>query len=585
MAPPIKPLPMRGTVDPAEAKKAQEQLYGNIADVASNLPYGGVVADALGFTKAPSAPSAPAVVTQPTYRASGSPEQDIQSGLTTNWSEPVKSKVPGNVTVDTATQDAPAGPTEKEKQEKQLADLRAQIMGMGAPSVGMNKYIKRGFEGQQEALGDQIAAIRAGEPETEAARAGMQQVGQQYIGGLEKLGAQRQQLFDARRGAMAEEERRLAGEEKSFDASRVVREIGKNPVGTAALSFAAGLVGALKGAAGDMSTNQILGEVDKAVERDVRNQQEQYSRMLNGMSAARTNFLDARQMGADENAALAASTLASMDQHKRALEFAEKRVAGNRDKAALKGAMYALDGQRGKIQMDLDLKNAAAAGAMNRAKVEALLKLQAGTNQLPLDDQIKLGNAYHSATNNDDWKSSSTQLQAVAEMRKLQGKIPLSKQRALWDTSIGKVIREASSRAASEKDAGLATKAAAQYISAQMKSDMSQEERDMLALAQELVNNRLRDISGGSVTDGEGVRDVMSRDLTTFEGFNNWMTRNEGKAMAGINRGLAVGQLNPMVAKVMESTVAPWIQANTQYARTIGDTAELESNAAGGAAK
>ena len=471
---------------------------------------------------------------------------------------------------------ASAAPAQTPEQQ-QLAALRAQIMGMGAPSVGMNKYLKRGFEGQQEAIGDQISAIKAGEPEMEAARAGIQQVGQQYIGGLEKLGAQRQQLFDARRGAMAEDERRLAAEEKSFDASRVVREIGKNPVGTAALSFAAGLVGSLKGAAGDTSANQILGEVDKAVERDVMNQKVQYDRMVQGQSAARTNFLDARQMGADENAALATSTLASMDQHKRALEFAEKRVAGNREKAALKGAMYALDGQRGKLQMDLDLKNAAAASAMNRAKVEALSKLQTGVNQLSLDDQIKLGNAYHSATNNDDWKNSSTALQAVSDMRKLQGNIPMSKQRELWNTSIGKVMRDASSEAAAQSDIGLATKAAARYIAAQMKADMSNEERQMLALAQELVNNRLRDISGGSVTSGEAVRDVMSRDLTTFEGFNNWMDRNEQKAMTGIQRNLAVGQLNPSIARVMESTVAPFIEVNRNYQKQLNDTAELES--------
>ena len=63
--------------------------------------------------------------------------------------------------------------TPEQKQQAQLEAMRAQIMGMRAPSVGMNKYQIRGFEGQQGALGEQISAMNAGQPDIDAARAGM----------------------------------------------------------------------------------------------------------------------------------------------------------------------------------------------------------------------------------------------------------------------------------------------------------------------------------------------------------------------------------------------------------------------------
>jgi hypothetical protein len=461
----------------------------------------------------------------------------------------------------------------QQKQQAQLEAMRAQIMGMRAPSVGMNKYQIRGFEGQQGALGEQISAMNAGQPDIDAARAGMQQSGQQYMSGLERLNAQRQGVNDARRGVMSEDERRLAAEEKTFDASRVLRSLGDSPISTGVMSFAAGLVGALKGAAGDMSANQVLAEVDKSVERDVMNQKEQYSRMLQGQSTARTNFHDARQMGADDSEALAASAMASMDQHKRALQFAEQRVSGAREKSALKGAIYALDGQRGKLQMDLDLKNAAAQGSVNAAKIQAMMMLKAGGGGMSLDDGIKQGNAYREAVKDERWQASSMALQSIAEMRKLQAGIPLDKQAALWNTSVSRVMREAAGRAAASPDSGAAIAAAASYIGSQIKSGMSNDERKMLSFAQEMINNRLKAISGGSVTTGEQVRDLMSRNLDTFDGFNSWIDHSESNAMAGINSALAVGRFNPDLARVMEATVAPYIETNKQFAKSLADTA------------
>jgi hypothetical protein len=577
MASPIKPLPMRGTVDPAEAKKEQEKLYGNIADVASNLPYGGVVADALGFTKTPNAPSAPAVVTQPTYRASGSPEQDIQSGLTTSWAEPVESKVPGVVSVTPA---APPTETPKEPtdQEKQLAALRAMYSGMrGAPTIGMNKDILKGIAGQQEALQGPIGVMEGQMAGQEAARAGMQQVGQQYIGGLEKLGAQRQQLFDARRGAMAEEERRLSGEEKSFDASRVVRDIGKNPVGTAALSFAAGLVGALKGSAGDMSANQILGEVDKAVERDVMNQKEQYSRMLNGMSAARTNFLDARQMGADENAALAASTLASMDQHKRALEFAEQRISGAKEKAALRQSISALDLQRGKIRMDIDAKNAANFVAMNRVKGDGLLKVMEMEQKMKgLDPETRQKTlaSFQSIAGNERFDNAKAAAEAVGKVRNAQMGLTPEQQKSIWSNSIKRVLTSAlsQSEAKNSSEGNVVMGAVSQYMANEMKNaSYTPEEIKMLNLVQSLVNTGLKNISGGSVTTGEGVRDILTRSLNNYENFSNWIDSQEQSALNGLKKYQVAADYDPNVKTMMDGILVPALYDINEYRKTEAD--------------
>lgn len=479
-----------------------------------------------------------------------------------------------NVTPAAPPSAAPVEPTE---QEKQLAALRAMYTGMrGAPTVGMNKDILKGIAGQQEALKEPIGVMEGQMAGQEAARAGMQQVGQQYIGGLEKLGAQRQQLFDARRGAMAEEERRLAGEEKTFDASRVVREIGKNPVGTAALSFAAGLVGALKGSAGDMSPNQILGEVDKAVERDVMNQKEQYSRMLQGQTAARTNFLDARQMGADENAALAASTLASMDQHKRALEFAEQRISGAKEKAALKQSISALDLQRGKIKMDIDMKNAANFVAMNRIKGEGLMKVMAMEQQmkgLDPESRKKAQDTFNSITAPERFDNAKLAAEAVGQVRKAQMGLTPEQQRSIWDNTVKKALTNALSQAEAQSstDGNVVMSAVSQYMANEMKGQYTPEELKMLNLAQSLANTGLKNISGGSVTTGEGVRNILSRSWNNYDNFKNWIDSQEELALNGLKKYEVAAEADPTVKTMMDAVLVPAKYNINEYRKFEGD--------------
>jgi len=447
----------------------------------------------------------------------------------------------------------------------------------GAPTIGMNKDILKGIAGQQEALQGPIGVMEGQMAGQEAARAGMQQVGQQYIGGLEKLGAQRQQLFDARRGAMAEEERRLSGEEKSFDASRVVRDIGKNPVGTAALSFAAGLVGALKGSAGDMSANQILGEVDKAVERDVMNQKEQYSRMLNGMSAARTNFLDARQMGADENAALAASTLASMDQHKRALEFAEQRISGAKEKAALRQSISALDLQRGKIRMDIDAKNAANFVAMNRVKGDGLLKVMEMEQKMKgLDPETRQKTlaSFQSIAGNERFDNAKAAAEAVGKVRNAQMGLTPEQQKSIWSNSIKRVLTSAlsQSEAKNSSEGNVVMGAVSQYMANEMKNaSYTPEEIRMLNLVQSLVNTGLKNISGGSVTTGEGVRDILTRSLNNYENFSNWIDSQEQSALNGLKKYQVAADYDPNVKSIMDGVLVPALYDINEYRKTEAD--------------
>lgn len=458
---------------------------------------------------------------------------------------------------------APAAPTERDRQLAMLDQIYAQYQGMrGAPVVGMNKDIVQGIAGQQAAMRDVMGAMTAEVPGQEAARAGQMATGQQYIEGLQKLRGEQAQLFGARRQAMAEDEARMAQAEKSFDASRVIREVGKSPLSTGALSFAAGLVGALKGQAGDMSPNQILGEVDKAIERDVLNQQTEYSRMKDGIAGRRTNFLDAVKMGASENEALAASTLASMDQHKRALEFAEQRISGAKEKGAIKQAISQLDVQRGKMKMDLDLKNAANYVAMNKSRLAGMESVvQARAKLLGMDPEARQKAAGEAFKFMDKGFDEAVRTgAAVGRVRALMTSMPIQKQREVWDMSIGRIIKEAaeSAEAKGAKDGTSVLAMIGKSLKAQMSASYSPEQVQMMNLAQKIVNEELRNISGGSVTDGEFVRNLMSRDFSNYDKFKNWMDTQQSEARNSMNKYKVLSRgSDPNVSTLLENAMLP----------------------------
>ena len=494
------------------------------------------------------------------------PMYDLETGMATRWSGPETTTSGGTVGLDpgAGATGAPAAPTERELMDAQYQALYKEYQNMrGAPVVGMNKDIVQGIAGQQAAMRGVIGAMGAEVPGQEAARAGQMAAGQRYIEGLQKLQGEQAQLFGARRQAMADDELRMAQAEKSFDASRVIREVGKSPLSTGALSFAAGLVGALKGQAGDMSPNQILGEVDKAIERDVMNQQTEYGRMKEGIAGRRTNFLDAMRMGASENEALAASTLASMDQHKRALEFAEQRISGAKEKGAIQQAISQLDMQRGKMKMDLDLKNAANYVAMNKSRLAGMAGvLEARAKLLGMDPEAKqkaAGEAYKFMDKGFDEAVRTGA--AVGRVRSIMTSLPIQKQKEVWDMSIGRIIKEAaeSAEAKGAKDGTSVLAVVGKSINSLMKSaSFSPEQIQMMNLAQKIVNEELRNISGGSVTDGEFVRNLMSRDFSSYDGFKNWMDTQQSEARNAMNKYKVLSRgSDPNVSTLLENAMLP----------------------------
>lgn len=483
----------------------------------------------------------------------------------------------------------PAAPTERDLMDAEYQSLYKQYQNMrGAPVVGMNKDILQGIAGQQAAMRGVIGAMGAEVPGQEAARAGQMAAGQRYIEGLQKLQGEQAQLFGARRQAMADDEARMAQAEKSFDASRVIREVGKSPLSTGALSFAAGLVGALKGQAGDMSPNQILGEVDKAIERDVLNQQTEYGRMKEGIAGRRTNFLDAMRMGASENEALAASTLASMDQHKRALEFAEQRITGAKEKGAIQQAISQLDMQRGKMKMDLDLKNAANYVAMNKARLSGMADiLQARQKLLGMDPETR-DKAVNLARGimDDKFTEATDKAMAVGNVRKLMKDVPYADQKKVWDTSIGKILMNAAQAQEARnagKDGNAVLQAVGSYIAGQMKSAYTQDQKDLLNKTQEIVNVILKARSGGSVTDGEALRDLLSRDFSSYEGWSRWVAGQEKAARDGLRKYQSLANAaDPNAKTIIDNVLIPATAEMDEYDKWRSSNEAVAASAKGG---
>lgn len=473
--------------------------------------------------------------------------------------------------------------------DAEYQSLYKQYQNMrGAPVVGMNKDILQGIAGQQAAMRGVIGAMGAEVPGQEAARAGQMAAGQRYIEGLQKLQGEQAQLFGARRQAMADDEARMAQAEKSFDASRVIREVGKSPLSTGALSFAAGLVGALKGQAGDMSPNQILGEVDKAIERDVLNQQTEYGRMKEGIAGRRTNFLDAMRMGASENEALAASTLASMDQHKRALEFAEQRITGAKEKGAIQQAISQLDMQRGKMKMDLDLKNAANYVAMNKARLSGMADiLQARQKLLGMDPETR-DKAVNLARGimDDKFTEATDKAMAVGNVRKLMKDVPYADQKKVWDTSIGKILMNAAQAQEARnagKDGNAVLQAVGSYIAGQMKSAYTQDQKDLLNKTQEIVNVILKARSGGSVTDGEALRDLLSRDFSSYEGWSRWVAGQEKAARDGLRKYQSLANAaDPNAKTIIDNVLIPATAEMDEYDKWRSSNEAVAASAKGG---
>lgn len=543
-------------------------------------------------------PTGPNVVETPLFRGDQSqqPTVDLTKARAAEPTPGVgvlRESSPGRTSGDVFRVKPPGAPTEPSAptmspMEQELQRLSAYYNGMrAAPGVAMNEDIRRGIAGQQAAIGEAVGAIEGQIPVQEQERAAMLGEGRQYVSDLERLRAQQAGQFAQRRERMAQDEAQIAQAREEFDPSRTLRRIGESPVSTAALSFAAGLVGALKGSAGQIGPNEILQEVDKAVERDTKQQLDKYQMLRDGIAVGQSNFNDMMRMGASEQQALAMTALASMDNHKRALEFAEQRVATAKDKANLKSAISQLDFQRGKIKLDIDLKNAANYVAMNRARGEGMakiLELRQKMQGMDPETRQKATQSFISLTGNERFDNAKEAAEGVGRVRSLQKSIPIDRQKALWNTTVSKLIDEAltktSAGAADKGDA--VTGAVAQYLGAALEDQrfQSAEEKNMIALAQKLVNTELRRISGGSVTSGEAVRELLSRNWKSYEGFTNWIDLAEDQAMRGLQKYEAAASVDPNVKSIMDSVLLPATMDIQDYRKFKADQQKL---AGGGA--
>ena len=464
--------------------------------------------------------------------------------------------------------------------------LQNYYMGMrGAPSVSMNEDMRRGLAGQQEAIRGAVSAIEGEMPGQEQERAAMLGEGRQYVGDLERLRAQQAGQFTQRRERMAQDEAQMAQARQEFDPSRVLRQVGESPVSTAALSFAAGLVGALKGSAGQVGPNEILGEVDKAVERDTQQQLQKYQMLRDGIAVGQSNFNDMMRMGATEQQALAMTALASMDNHKRALEFAEQRIGTAKDKASLKGAISQLDFQRGKLQLDIDMKNAANYVAMNRARGEGMakiLELRQKMAGLDPEQQKQVFSQYEQLTKGPEYEAARDQADAVGALRKKMREVPVEQQKKLWDLGIGRVVTDALRAGAIEgKEKGTISGAASQIVQAQLeKMFTTPEQRELRNVAQEIINAALKARSGGSVTTGEGLRDELTRDFNTYDGFRAFADRQEQLARQRIqSRYTNMPGAMPLVQQRIDMVFAPALSEMDAYKQSEQDTATMAQGA------
>lgn len=428
-----------------------------------------------------------------------------------------------------------------------------------APGVSMNEDMRRGLSGQQEAMRGVVSAMEAEQPGQAQERAAVLSEGQRYAQDLARLQEKQQGVFAQRQERMARDEAAMEQARQQFDPSRVLRDIASSPVSSGALSFAAGLVGMLRGSAGDINSNVVLQEVDKAVERDTKAQLEKYQMLKDGIATGTSNFADMVRMGASEREALGLTAAASLENHKRALEFAAQRISGAREKAAVKEAISAIDFQRGKLKLDIDMKNAANWIAMNRARDEQAIKLlELARKGSANPEAIK---AYTSLTGNDRFIAARQGLEAVADIRGVQRKIAPERQKAIWDTSIGRLLNEAlTEKTAQSADKGdVVLGAMAKFINSKVAGQRfeSPEEQQMVNMVQRLINTNLRQMSGGSVTSGEAMRDYLARNLSNYENFSKWMDLEERRAENDLRQYKVAASADPSLKALMDATLLP----------------------------
>ena len=254
------------------------------------------------------------------------------------------------------------------------------------------------------------------------------------------------------------------------------------------------------------------------------------------------------------------------------------------EKGALQKAISQLDFQRGKLQLDIDMKNAANYVAMNRARGEGMAKsielLQKMEGMDPETQKLAFSQ-YESLTKSPDFNNAKTQLEAVARVRSLQREIPLNKQKELWDSVVKGAINDALTKAevkyADKGDVVLG--AVARVLSAKVKDTYDPDQIKMLNFAQRLVNTELKNISGGSVTNGESVRNALTRNFLSYQGFTDFMNTQQEEARNGLRVARTGAASNPYVKTMLDTVLLPAEDQIARYNQYLAGNEEFKKEA------
>lgn len=452
--------------------------------------------------------------------------------------------------------------------------------GGGGTNLKVSPGMKAAYAAHKGAIKDDADFIAKQQPGIEATRADVQKTGQEHIEGLEKLNTQRKQVDDARRMATGRDAQARTDAENSFDASRVLRNIGNNPIATGALSFVAGLVGAMNGAAGNTSANQVLAEVDKAVERDVMNQKEQYARMLDGQAFARSDYADARQMGANDAAALAVSVAASMDQHKRALGFADSRIANSGVNSALRQSIAVLDQNFAKMEMDIQAKNAAAAAAAQQRKASMMIA-QMSAGQPTEQERTRAQALVTHVIDSKPWKEAVQGMKSVSGIREELSVMNKNELDDLWDPSFTKSVRDALANVDKGTASPFLGSTLANYISGEMTANLTASQNRVRALQSKIANAYYLAFAGKAVSGSEASRMTRAIGATTTAGFNKFIDDTEVIAQGVFRDEVESTNLTPL-AKAQLSNIALQYTPRDTGKKEAADTSELAADQAPG---
>lgn len=445
----------------------------------------------------------------------------------------------------------PPAPSEADRLKAFMAQFGSSGGGM-APRINSDQT--GGYLEQRAATQALTGALGAEDENKRLARAGIQDLGAKYVTDLGLAQKKQQDLIDQRKSAIAEESRANKEAEGSFDSMRLTRKLGENPISSAVMSFAAGLVGSLKGAAGDTSPNMVLGEVDKAVERDVMNQKVQYERMRNGQDSARTNFTDEMKMGETEQTALLKATTASVDQHARALEYAAARIGDAQAKAKVLIAAGDLRSEYGKLRWAADVKKAEAANASashnNALKLrfyEAQQALRAKNPELVAEADKKYGGL-------KDWDKTLDVSRALASVVKEASQISTADLNAAFKKGWFRTLKDTVD-GLNGRDHGAITTGLASALSAALTATTSPAEQAIIRNFAAFKNYQIKERHGGNVTNMEQIRSDAGYGMSSPAAFRDMLDREIKSDLAHLRTTTIRGDSDPYLKAMLDASL------------------------------